>query len=112
MGAAIMIRRRYFVPVFGAFVEERLTRVVMSTIELLAGLFLVVAHNVWSSPPAAIISLLGWLAVIEATAYLILPDDLVEKVIGTFNTPAWYLGGGLFAIMIGVYLAGSGFGWW
>jgi hypothetical protein len=29
MGAAIMIRRRYFIPVFGAFVEERLTRVAL-----------------------------------------------------------------------------------
>jgi hypothetical protein len=59
MGAAIMIRRRYFIPVFGAFVEERLTRVVMSTVELLAGLFLVVGHNVWSPLPAAIIFVAG-----------------------------------------------------
>jgi hypothetical protein len=54
--------------------------------------------------------LLGWLAVVEAAADLILPDDLVEKVIRSFNTPAWYVFGGLLAIVIG--LAGSGFGWW
>jgi hypothetical protein len=103
-GAAIAIRRRYFIPVFGAFVEERLVRAVVSFAELIAGLFLVIAHNVWAPLPAAIISILGWMAVIEATAYLLLPD--------TFNVPAWYLVGGIFAILVGIYLAGFGFGWW
>lgn len=60
-GAAIMLRRRYFVPVFGAFVKERLTRATVSLIELFAGLFLVIGHNVWSPLPAAVISLLGWM---------------------------------------------------
>jgi hypothetical protein len=111
-GAAIAIRRRYFIPVFGAFVEERLVRAVVSFAELIGGLFLVIAHNVWSPLPAAIISFLGWMAVIEATAYLLLPDDMLEKFIGTFNVPAWYLVGGIFAILVGIYLAGFGFGWW
>ncbi len=71
MGTAIMVRRRYFIPVFGAFVEERLTRAVVSMIELVAGLFLVLSHTAWSPPPAAIISVFGWMAVIEATAYLL-----------------------------------------
>lgn len=70
-----------------------------------------IGHNVWSPLPAAIISFLGWMAVIEATAYLLLPDDMLEKFIGTFNVPAWYLVGGLFTILIGIYLASFGFGW-
>ncbi|WP_394891552.1 hypothetical protein ACG873_09895 [Mesorhizobium sp. AaZ16] len=105
-------RRRYFTPVFGAFVEERLVRAVVSFAELIGGLFLVIAHNIWAPLPAAIISILGWMAVIEATAYLLLPDDMLEKFIGTFNVPAWYLVGGIFAILVGIYLAGFGFGWW
>ncbi len=51
------------------------------------------------------------MAVIEATAYLLLPDDLVERFIGTFNTPSWYISGGVLAIAIGIYLAAFGFGW-
>jgi hypothetical protein len=112
IGAGVMLRRRYFVPVFGAFVEERLTRAIVSIIELIAGLFLVVGHNVWSPAPAAIISLLGWMAVIEASTYLLLPDELVEGIIETFNKPAWYLFGGLLSIAVGIYLAGFGFGLW
>jgi hypothetical protein len=112
MGAAIAIRRRYFVPVFGAFVEERLLRVIVASIELIAGLFLIAAHNVWSPLPAAFISLFGWVAVIEGTAYLLLPDEPLERLLKTVNVPAWYLIGGLLTIVIGLYLAGFGFGWW
>lgn len=110
VGAAILIRRRYFLPVFGAFIEERLTRAVFSLIELLAGLFLVVLHNEWSSLPAGIISAFGWMAIVEGTAYLVLPDELVEKVFRIFNRTWWYVFGGLLSIVIGIYLAGHGFG--
>jgi hypothetical protein len=111
-GAAIVIRRHYFLPVFGAYVEQRLLRTTMSMIELLAGIFLVVGHNVWSPLPAAMITILGWMAVLEATIYLFLPDRLVAKFIGTFNTANWYVVGGSLASVVGVYLAGFGFGWW
>ncbi|MPZ34934.1 MAG: hypothetical protein GEV13_28825 [Rhodospirillales bacterium] len=111
IGAAIILRRHYFLPVFAAYVEQRLVRAVVSMIELAVGLLLVV-HNVWSPLPAAIITLLGWMAVAEAIAWLFLPDTVVARLIGTFNTAAWYIVGGMLAIGVGLYLAGFGFGWW
>jgi hypothetical protein len=111
-GAAILFRRDYFLPVFAAYVEQRLLRTTMSMIELLTGVLLVVAHNHWSPLPAAIITLLGWMAIFESTIYLFLSDRLVAKFIATFNTQAWYVVGGLLAILVGIYLAGFGFAWW
>jgi hypothetical protein len=112
LGAAILIRRQYFLSVFAAYVEERLVRTTMSMIELLAGILLVVAHNVWSPLPAALITIIGWMAVLEATIYLFLSDRWVASFIATFNTSAWYVFGGLLAIVVGIYLAGFGFGRW
>jgi hypothetical protein len=111
-GAAILIRRQYFLAVFGAYVEQRLLRTTMSMIELLAGVALVVGHNHWSPLPAAIITLLGWMAVLEGTVYLLLPDGWVSKIITTFNTSACYVFAGSLAIVVGIYLAGYGFAWW
>jgi hypothetical protein len=110
VGAAIVIRRRYFLPVFGAFIEERLTRAIVALIELLAGLFLVVMHNDWSSMPAAIISLLGWITAVEGSAYLLLSDEFVEKMFRALNTTSWYAVSGLLSVLGGLYLAGYGFG--
>jgi hypothetical protein len=71
IGAAIILRRHYFLPVFAGFVEQRLVRTVVSMIELAVGLLLVV-NNAWSPLPAAVMTLLGWMAVAEAVAYLFL----------------------------------------
>ena len=111
VGALIMARRRYYLPVFGAYPEQRLIRAVVSLAQLLAGLFLVVMHNVWSPLPAAIITIIGWMVVIEGAIYLVLPDDVVGRFIRTFNTERWYLAGGVLAIVVGAYLAAFGFGW-
>ncbi len=110
-GASIMLRERYFMPVVGAFVEERLTRLVVGILELIAGLFLAVSHTDWSSIPAGVITAFGWVMVIEGTLYLLLPDESVEKLIKAMNSKYWYILGGALAIFLGTYLAGFGFGW-
>lgn len=110
VGAAILLRRRYYLPVYGAFVHERLLRAVTSLAEILAGLFLVVLYDEWSSLPAAILSLIGWFALLEGLMYTLLPDSFLEKFFGIFNVPAWYVAGGLLAVATGSYLAASGFG--
>jgi hypothetical protein len=37
---------------------------------------------------------------------------MLDKFIGTFNVPVWYLFGGIFTVLVGIYLAGFGFGLW
>ena len=112
MGAATLVRRRYFVPVFGTFAAERLLRAIVGFMEMLAALFLLFAHNLWSPLPAAIVTLFGWVALIESITYLLLPDESVDGLLRVINKPAWYVGGGLVSILVGIYLAGFGFGWW
>jgi hypothetical protein len=109
LGTAIIVRRHYFLPVFAAYVRERLVRTVTSFFELLIGLFLAL-NNDWSPLPAALITLIGWMLVVEGLVYLVLPDEYVEKIIRTFNTSFWYIAGGLLATAAGTYLAAYGFG--
>ncbi len=111
IGALIILRRDYFLPVFASYTKQRLIRVVVSMAEVLAGLFLVVMHNQWSPLPAAVITLIGWLLLLEGLLFLVLPDDLVGRFMATFNTESWYLAGGLLAIAAGAYLTAFGFGW-
>ncbi len=109
VGAAVLYRKQYFVPVIGEFVEERLTRMLMGILELLAGLFLVIAHTDWSSYASGIITAIGYLLVIEGAAYLLVPDRIMSWIIRTFNVRMWYHLGGTLAILLGVYLCLVGF---
>lgn len=110
VGLAIMLRKRYYVPVVGEFIEDRFMRMVMGILELLGGLFLVLAHNDWSTLPASIISAIGWVLIIEGTAYLLVSDRMMSWMIRTFNVRMWYLVGGLLSVALGLYLAFTGFG--
>ncbi|HET9861935.1 MAG TPA: hypothetical protein VFP37_00715 [Steroidobacteraceae bacterium] len=112
IGVAILVRRPFFLAVFAEYVDQRLVRVTMSMIELFAGIALVVAHNVWSPPPAAVLTIIGWMAVLEGTFFLLVPDGWLARFMATFSTPGWYVIGGLLAIVIGIYLAGFAFAWW
>ncbi|MFQ5540917.1 MAG: hypothetical protein ACE5F4_01585 [Candidatus Paceibacteria bacterium] len=111
VGAAIMLRKRYFIPVFASFVDERLTRALVAIAELITGLFLILTHNVWTSLPAGIISFAGWALAVEGTLYLLLSDNAVEKLFRVFNVKSWYIAGGIISIALGIYLAGFGFGY-
>ena len=108
-GAALLVRRGYFIPVLGAFVEERSHRMIIGLLELLAGLALVMAHLEWSSPAATIISVIGIMTALEGFMYLVVADETIEKYIKMFNVQAWYIAGGLLAIVMGAYLALYGF---
>lgn len=110
VGIVVMIRKTYIMPVFGAFVEERLTRLILACFELLAGLFLIVSHFNFDTFAAGTISTLGLLAVAESVFYLAAPDSIVDKFIKCFNVKTWYIFGGLFSSVLGVYLICFGFG--
>ena len=110
VGLSVMLRKRYYVPVVGEFIEDRFVRMVMGILELLAGLFLVLAHNDWSSLAAGIISTVGWLLIIEGTAYLLLSDKVITWMIRTFNVRVWYVAGGVLSVLLGLYLSLTGFG--
>jgi uncharacterized membrane protein HdeD (DUF308 family) len=109
-GIAIMVRRSYFAPVVGGFVEDRLTRMIVGVLELLAGLFLATAHTDWSTLPASIITAIGWLLVMEGTGYLLLSDKQMTSIIKMANNRVWYVFGGCLSIVLGAYLAFFGFG--
>jgi len=111
VGVVVMVRKEYFIPLISVFVKERFTRLVMSIVELMAGLFLVVIHNDFSSGPATIITLFGYIAVIEGVLYLITPDKTLQTLISKLNNPKMYWFGGLASVIVGLYLANAGFGW-
>ncbi len=109
-GLAIMLRYSYFIPVVGAFAEERLLRFIVAIFEFISGLIIVNLHPYWTGASAVIISITGWLMLLEGAGYLIAPDWLAAWIVKKFNVRGWYIGGGLLAIVIGLYLSAAGFG--
>ncbi len=110
-GIAIWWRHRFFIPVLGNFAHDPLLRLIVGTIEVVGGLFLVLQHNVWESAASSLVSFFGWMLLIEGALYMVLSDKTVERMYAMVNRPVWYVFGGIFAILTGLYLTAFGFGW-
>ena len=111
MGVIMLLRRRSIIPAIRDFASNAGLRVVIGAIEIIAGLALVINYSVVSLSVPGIISLVGYMMVIEGILYMSMPAKFVQSFIRSFNKPVWYHAGGAIAIVAGIYLAGTGFGY-
>ena len=110
VGLIFMLRRKAMMPAMKELIKNKSLIYIIAIRELLAGLAIILGHNIWTLGFEVIITVVGWLMLLEGIIYLILPNRLMQKLFGKFNTPVWYGAGGVAAIIIGLYLAGRGFG--
>lgn len=109
IGAIMTLRRRFFIVVVKEFIENRTMRVIIPIIELVAGLALVLLHNVWVMGYEVVITIFGWLMVAESFFYLAAPEKMVKKFMLFFNKRKVYLVGGVLSVLLGAYLMYEGF---
>lgn len=74
------------------------------------GLVLVSIHNIWSGAAFQIaLSLLGWALVLKGLLISLLPHSFFEFLISTLNKPVIYNVAGSISVILGAWLAISGF---
>ncbi|OHA58100.1 MAG: hypothetical protein A2571_03615 [Candidatus Vogelbacteria bacterium RIFOXYD1_FULL_44_32] len=110
IGLICITRRKMMMAAVADMINNRALIYLVGILELLAGIGLVLVHNIWAWNATVIITITGWAMLIEAIAYLVLPYRVVAKIFRRFNTKNWYVGGGLVAVLLGAYLAAVGFG--
>jgi hypothetical protein len=109
IGLHMALRGKELRLMFEAFAENRPLTYLTSVFALILGLLLVVSHNVWVAGWPVIVTLLSWLVLIKAIAYLLLPFSAMAGVVKAFNRPAWFTAGGAITAGFGVFLAAKGF---
>ena len=109
---ALLLKREFFAKITRDFLQQDLLRLVISFSELVAGLFIVIGHNRWEPLPAAVITFLGWVFVLEGGSYLLLPEKYTARFINAVNRPHFFLASGIIGLVLGIYLADYGFGLW
>ncbi len=110
-GLAVLTRRRQILLAVGALVEDKSARLVVGLMTLLIGLFIVNLHNVWDTLPTMLVSLFAWLAVVKGAAYLFLKESTLDAWTKHFLNRKWFMIDGVLTVLVGLYLAGFGFGW-
>ncbi len=110
IGLICIVKRKMMMQAMGDVITNKSLLYVIAIIELIAGISLVISHNIWVWNYAVIVTIVGWLMLVEALAYLALPYSWMKKIFRMFNTKGWYVGAGLAAVILGAYMVAIGFG--
>jgi hypothetical protein len=82
---------------------------VLGMLTFASGLAVVLAHNVWSNNPAAVVSLLGWLMTIKGAALLLIPAAGWKAFLGALHFPSHPAIDTIISAVVGAYLIYAGF---
>jgi hypothetical protein len=83
----------------------------ISLVMVVAGLAIVIAHNIWSGGALAIVvTLMGWLVLLKGVLLLVLPPDIATSFyFGTLRYRDFYYLYTFIPLAIGVFLTYGGF---
>ena len=110
-GLAMLLHEQVYTAALATVAYNPLAMRWIAMMITLAGLAMVLAHNVWSKPPVAVIvTLLGWLTLIKGIAYLFLPARWLEEFFqAVLNCGACLYSVPAFLLVLGAYLTYEGF---
>ena len=110
VGIIVLYRKQSIMPAIGQLIANRALVIVLALVELLAGLAVVLTFPSLSFDWMGLISLIGWMLIIESLIYLAMPYGRVAKMMRNFSRGSWLQAGGVVAVLAGGYLAAIGFG--
>jgi hypothetical protein len=111
IGLSMMTRGQATVETVTALLQNSVMTLILGAITLVAGLAMVLAHNIWSGGAlVVIVTLVGWITLIKSLFFLFLPPE-VEA--GFFLRQLhyqqfFYLYTGV-SLVLGIYLTYGGF---
>ena len=110
MGVLVLVKKRSVMPAVMEIAKNRALTIVLGALDLAAGLAIVIIYPEVSVSPVGLISLLGYMAIVEGIVYLTLPINRIQKMVRSFGNKQWYMASGVVAVLAGIYLSGFGFG--
>ena len=110
-GLAMMAHQNVSAGALATLPNNRLMVLGIASLIALAGLAMILAHNVWSKPPVVfIVTLLGWLTLIKGVVYLLLPARyLVALLQVALECRAYWYSATACMLLLGAYLTYEGF---
>ena len=109
VGVGILLNQRYYRGMTNEFVASRPLFYLASIIGIIAGLAIVLVHNVWTLDWRVLITLLGWINLIRGAASILLPEQSFAFAGRTFAGKHMPMIGGAFALIIGLVLSYFGY---
>lgn len=109
IGLALLLRNKHYLKAYKAWMGEPGLMLFTAMVVLVAGVALVLVHNIWIASWEVLITIVGWGMVLKGVLLAFLPEEM-ENLIAGLMKKGWllYLGGGIW--VVGGLVLGY-FGW-
>jgi len=105
----MLLRRQMVTQIVHEMFQNRALVYVFGIFELVAGVLMVLYHNIWSDALSSFITILGWLLIIEAVIYLFASRGFLRKIISAIHSTKVYYIFTFLYLVLGIILAYAGF---
>lgn len=108
LGWSLILQRQMWLDWTREIEKKPLSVLFWGVMGLLVGLIIIAVHNQWVWNVTVIVTLLGWIAVIKSTLYLLAPQFMLKLVPGEIWLSRYcYFGGGIMILLSSLILYGA-----
>lgn len=105
----LIFRKKLVIQAIREMIGNRSLIFLLAILELLAGIAIVISHNIWEMSWVGLVTLIGWAMLIEGLGWMIFPGKM--SAFGRkFLTGKWYGAMIVLSLLIGGCLVYGGFG--
>lgn len=99
IGLALLLRSKHYMKAYKAWMKNEGLMLFTAMVVLVAGVALVLVHNVWVAGWEVLITIVGWAMVLKGVLLALLPVEF-EKLVNVLLKKSWLLtlGGALWVI--------------
>ena len=110
LGVSFAIQHKFYIDLLNKLKENGAFLFLIAIVELTAGLAIVLNHNLWTSAPEIIISIMGYGMILEGTLVILGGKTWIKLAIRLFSrTTPLFVFSALVALALGGYLTWMGY---
>lgn len=110
LSSVFLLKRKSFSRFAREFADHEHSRYLIAMVELAGGLAIVLTHNIWTFGYQGVITVIGWLMVVESIFHLLASNRQEAEAIEKLDNEYIWLAMGAISVVAGIYLVASGFG--
>jgi hypothetical protein len=104
---AMLVHPARFKKIIAAMLGDQALLTLSGVLAIVFGLFIVIVHNVWCTKWPIVVTLFGWVILIQGLARIFAPDHFV-KIAKVFQDKIGYAVISWFWLLVGAYLIWAG----
>lgn len=103
-GVSMLVRRDVLLEAFREMNRNRALSYIVGMILTIIGIIIVVGHTVFTDSLTGVVTLVGWIVLLEGCVYLFLPPWLVRRYLDPLQRPGPYYTSALGYLALGSYM--------